>query len=221
MRAGLAASHPSASGCLVASRFPLLPRITHDEKRESLRSTSRVGRTPPTDRLGRMMPGQFFFTAVAGLSLSIAGFASLIAWLREDPQSWDPINLWRVKAIVREALALVFLALVLIPIFTLSEDIRTTIRFGAAGFILSVAFEMLVNREPDPAIWKPRVSWTMYMLFSVACIVFHLVNLWVASLGLLQLGALVALISPAGIFSNFVSEMGRNTSLGDNSNSDP
>ena len=168
-----------------------------------------------------MMPGQFFFTAVAGLALSIAGFASLIAWLREDPSSWDPINLWRVKAIVREALTLVFLALVLIPIFTLSEDIETTVRFGAVGFLLSNVFEMVVNRKPDPAIWKARATWTFYMVFSGVYIAFHLVNLWVASLGLLQIGALLALISPAGIFSNFVSEMGRDSDLGGNSDSEP
>src|SRR3990170_3621610 len=65
------------------------------------------------------MEGQAFFNTVAGLSVSLAGFASLIAWLRDDATTWDPINLWRVKTIVREAFTLLFLALALIPIFTL------------------------------------------------------------------------------------------------------
>ncbi len=162
-----------------------------------------------------MMPGQFFFTAIAGLSLSIAGFASLIAWLREDQRNWDPINLWRVKAIVREALTLVFLALVLIPIFSLTEDIDTTTRLGAVGFILSKLYEMVVNRVPDPAVWTSRFAWTVYMISRAAHVILHIVNLWVASLGILQLGALLALMSGAGIFANFVREMGRPSDPGD------
>ena len=157
------------------------------------------------------MEGQFFFTTVAGLSLSIAGFASLIAWLRDDPQTWDPINLWRVKAIVGEALTLVFLVLILIPIYTFTDDIQITIRLGSVAFMLSIAYQMIVNRSPDPAIWTPRISWVLYMVSGGVYFLLHLANLWLASLGLLQLMALLAWISPAGIFSNFVREMGRNS----------
>lgn len=160
----------------------------------------------------RMMEGQFFFTTVAGLSMSIAGFAALIAWLRDDSRTWDPINLWRLKAIVREAFTIVFLALALMPIFSLTDDIRATIRFGAVGILLSIVFEVVINRHPDPTIWKPRVSWTIYMIFSGAYFALQLVNIQLASLGLLQIGFLLALVSPAGIFYNFVSELGRDES---------
>lgn len=157
------------------------------------------------------MEGQFFFTTVAGLALSLAGFASLIAWLREDADTWDPVNLWRVKAIVREALTLVFLVLVLIPIFTLTNDIHATIRLGSVGFMLSNVSEMIRNRTPDPSVWRPRITWAIYMAGSVVYFLVHLANFWLASLGLLQLMALLAWLSPAGIFTNFVREMGRNT----------
>jgi hypothetical protein len=156
-----------------------------------------------------MMEGQFFFTTVAGLSLSIAGFASLIAWLREDSQSWDPINLWRVKAIVREAFTLLFLALLLIPVYSLTEDIDTTIRFGAGAMALANVLEASINRHPDPTVWQPRASWTVYMISSAVYVAFHVTNIWFASLGLLQIGFLLALISPAGIFYNFVNALGR------------
>lgn len=154
------------------------------------------------------MEGQFFFTTVAGLALSIAGFASLIAWLRDDPDTWDPVNLWRVKAIIREALTLVFLALVLIPIFTITNDIRMTIRLGSVGFMLSIVYEVVRNRAPDPTIWTPRITWVIYMVGSLIYFCAHVVNLWLANLGLLQFMALLAWLSPAGIFSNFVREMG-------------
>ena len=158
------------------------------------------------------MEGQFFFTTVAGLSLSIAGFASLIAWLRDDSRTWNPINLWRVKNIVREAFMIVFLALALIPIYSLTDDIRATTRFGAAGIMLAEVLGLFINRHPDPNIWQPRVSWTIYMLGGGVVFAVQLVNLWLASLGLLQLGFLFELSSPAGIFSNFVRELGRDNS---------
>lgn len=104
------------------------------------------------------MEGQFYSTTIAGLSLSVAGFAALIAWLREDSRTWDPINLWRVKTIVRQALYLVFLALVLIPIFSLTDDLQMTTRLGAAGLLLGSVIDFFNNRRPDPAIWVSRSS---------------------------------------------------------------
>lgn len=158
------------------------------------------------------MEGQFFFTTIAGLSMSIAGFASLIAWLRADAGKWDPINLWRVKAIIREAFTLVFLSLALIPIFSLTNDLRATIRWASAVMMLAIVIEIFLNRHPDPAIWKPRVSWWAYMVGGGIYFAVHLVNIRLASLGLLQTMFLLTLASPAGIFSNFVRELGRNSS---------
>jgi hypothetical protein len=155
------------------------------------------------------MEGQFFFTAIAGLSLSLAGFASLIAWLRDDSGTWDPINLWRVQNIVREALTIVFLAMVLIPIFSMTNDIRVTTRFGSVGLVLGILIGVLGNRHPDPAIWVPRISWTIYMTGGAIYGALQLVNIWLASLGILQLGFLLELFGPAGIFYNFVRELGR------------
>ena len=155
------------------------------------------------------MEGQFFFTTIAGLSLSLAGFAALIAWLRDDDSTWDPINLWRVKTIVRQAFTLVFLALILIPIFSLTDDIRMTTRFGSAGLLLGVGIDVFYNRRPDPTVWAPRSSWTFNMAFSALYAAFHLVNIFLANFGLLQLGFVLEWLSPAGIFSNFVRELGR------------
>ena len=155
------------------------------------------------------MEGQFFFTTVAGLSVSLAGFASLIAALREDSRKWDPVNLWRVKTIVRQAITILFLALVVIPIFSMTNDIRLTTRLGSIGLVLALGMEVFINRHPDPAIWIPRRSWTVAMLSSGVYAALQLVNLSLANLGILQLGFLLALIEPAGIFSNFVRELGR------------
>ena len=76
------------------------------------------------------MEGQPFFTTIAGISVSLAGFGAIIAWLRDDPSGWDSVNLWRVKTIVRHVLAIAFLCLSLVPIHTLTLDDTTTIRIG-------------------------------------------------------------------------------------------
>ena len=154
------------------------------------------------------MPAQAFFTTIAGLSVSLAGFASLIAWLRVDPTTWDPINLWRVKTIVRHALTIAFLALALVPVHELTGDNAATIRIGAGLLVVFALADMVRYRERDPVIW-PGSTWSVFMVGNVSFAVFQLVNVGVASTALLEVGFLILLTSPAAIFYNFVWELGR------------
>ena len=152
--------------------------------------------------------GQPFFTTIAGLSVSLAGFGAVIAWLRDDPSGWDPVNLWRVKTIVRHALTIAFLCLTLVPIHTFTQDDMTTIRIGSALAAVFAISDMWRVRHPDPVVWDP-VSLRVFVSMSGALAVLGIVNVFLASLGLLQALILIILTSPAGIFSNFVREMGR------------
>ena len=153
------------------------------------------------------MEGQPFFTTIAGLSVSLAGFGAVIAWLRDDPTGWDPVNLWRVKTIVRHALTIAFLCLALVPIHTFTQDDMTTIRIGSALAVVFVISDMLRVRHPDPVIWDPA-SLRVYIAINVALVLLGVANIVWASLGLLQAIVLFFLTSPAAIFSNFVKEMG-------------
>jgi hypothetical protein len=152
--------------------------------------------------------GQPFFTSIAGLSVSLAGFGAVIAWLRDDPSGWDPVNLWRVKTIVRHALTIAFLCLLLVPIYTFTQDDATTIRIGSALGVLFAGSDMWRFRHPDHDVWDP-VSWRVFMTTSGMLGLLGAVNIVWASLGVLQVLILAVLTSPAGIFSNFVREMGR------------
>ncbi len=161
------------------------------------------------------MEGQAFFTSIAGLAISLAGFGAVIAWLRDDPTGWDPVNLWRLKTIVRHALTIAFLSLALVPIFTFSQSDGITIRIGS-GLAAAFAFgDNLRFRRPDPAVWQPRSSWQVFMGFTALLGLLGLANVFWASLGLLQTLILVLLTSPAGIFSNFVREVGGSSGTGD------
>lgn len=152
--------------------------------------------------------GQPFFTTIAGLSVSLAGFGAVIAWLRDDPSGWDPVNLWRVKTIVRHALTIAFLCLSLVPIHTFTQDEMTTIRIGSALVALLAISDVWRVRNPDPVVWDP-VSLRVFVTTSGALLLLGIVNVASASLGLLQALVLFLLTSPAAIFFNFVREMGR------------
>jgi hypothetical protein len=117
------------------------------------------------------------------------------------------VNLWRVKTIVRHALTLAFLCLTLIPVHTFTGDDTMTIRIGSALVIIFVITDLARLRNPDPAVWDP-VSLRVNFAVSGAILLTAVANVLWASLGFLQLSVLVLLTSPAGIFSNFMREMG-------------
>jgi hypothetical protein len=152
--------------------------------------------------------GQPFFTTIAGLAISLAGFGAVIAWLRDDPSGWDPVNLWRVKTIVRHALTIAFLCLTLVPIHTFTQDDTATLRIGSAAVVLFVIPDLWRVRRPDPVVWDP-LSLRVYLVISGVLGLLALANVGWGSLGVLQALILVLLTSPAAIFSNFVREMGR------------
>jgi hypothetical protein len=58
-------------------------------------------------------------------------------------------------------------------------------------------------------IWNPAYTWKVFMAGGSFYISLQVVNLWLGSLGILQLGYLLLLGSPAGIFYNFVRELGQ------------
>lgn len=152
--------------------------------------------------------GQAFFTTVAGISVSLAGFGAVIAWLRDDLSGWDPVNLWRVKTIVRHALTIAFLCLALVPIYTFTKNDAMTIRIASGLVSVFAISDVWRVRHPDPTVWDP-VSLRVFVTSTGSIAAFGLANILWASLGLLQVLVLVLLTSPAGIFSNFMREMGR------------
>jgi hypothetical protein len=154
-----------------------------------------------------LVEGQPFFTTIAGLAVSLAGFGAVIAWLRDDPSGWDPVNLWRVKTIVRHALTVAFICLALVPVYTFTQDEALTIRFGSVFVTLFTISDIWRIRQPDPVIWD-RTSLTVFRVTNGILGIGAIANLFWADLGVLQVLVLALLTSPAGIFSNFVREIG-------------
>lgn len=153
------------------------------------------------------MDGQPYFITLAGLGVSLAGFASLIAWLREDATRWDAVNLWRVKSIVRNALSVTLVCLLLVPIHSLTASMTATIAWGSGGLAFLHLAEVATNRGRDSVVWHPASSWLVFIAINTALLGLQLLNFGWRSLGVLQLGILLFLTSPAGIFYNFISEL--------------
>ena len=140
------------------------------------------------------MTGQFFFTTIAALGLSTAGFASLVTALRREGR-WSRISLWRLRAIVGESLTITIVAILPLPIYyAVSGDETLVIRIISG--LLALKFVVAIVRTiPERREWGTR-----YVAQAVALIAIQLVaqvaNLWLASLALLMFGLLAWLAYP-------------------------
>ncbi|TME29226.1 MAG: hypothetical protein E6I64_01230 [Chloroflexi bacterium] len=140
------------------------------------------------------MTGQFFFTTIAALGLSTAGFASLVTALRREGR-WSRISLWRLRAIVGESLTITIVAILPLPIYyAVGGDEALVIRIISGVLALKFAFS-IVRTIPERREWGTR-----YVAQAVALIAIQLVaqvaNLRLASLALLMFGLLLWLAYP-------------------------
>jgi len=140
------------------------------------------------------MTGQFFFTTIAALGLSTAGFASLVTALRREGR-WSRISLWRLRAIVGESLTITIVAILPLPIYyAVGGDEALVIRIISGVLALKFAFS-IVRTIPERREWG-----TLYVAQAVALIAIQLVaqiaNLRLASLALLMFGLLLWLAYP-------------------------
>ncbi len=132
------------------------------------------------------MTGQFFFTTVAGLALSVAGFASLVTALRSEGR-WSRTSLWRLRAIVGESLTMTVVAVLPLPVYyAVGGDEATTIRIIsgllALKFVLAVTGVLRGGWE-----WGRRYVIQAVVLLGIQ-VVLQVVNLWLGSLPLLMFG---------------------------------
>jgi hypothetical protein len=140
------------------------------------------------------MTGQFFFTTVAGLALSVAGFASLVTALRREGR-WSRTSLWRLRAIVGESLTMTIVAMLPLPIYYAAlGDELFTIRIMSAVVALKfllAAWRTIGERHE----WGQRFFVQALLLVGIQAGA-QLANLWLAWLALLMFGLLAWLSYP-------------------------
>jgi len=134
------------------------------------------------------MTGQFFFTTVAALALSTAGFVSLVTALRRQGH-WSKTELWRLRAIVSESLTITLVAMLPLPIYyAVGADEGLTFRIVSGALVLKFVLAIR-SAIGERGVWGRR-----YAIQAVALLVIQLAaqvaNLFLGSLPLLMFGLL-------------------------------
>jgi len=135
------------------------------------------------------MTGQFFFTTVAALALSTAGFVSLVTALRGDGH-WSKITLWRLRGIVGESLIITLVAMLPLPIYyAVGGDERTVFRVMSGVIAVKFAFA-IVTALRERRQWGMRYT-VQVVVFVGLQLAAQVANVALASLPLLMFGLLL------------------------------
>jgi hypothetical protein len=146
------------------------------------------------------MTGQPFFLTLAGISLSLAGFAGLLASFRQPSQPWTVTDLWRLRRIVNRSLASVFLALSPVPLFGIIGDEAAAIRIASALFAAVVLVDLVMLTPEWRRLWPGDRGLYIAWLISGSLGLLLAANVALASAGVYELGLVLSLLWPAAIF---------------------
>ena len=148
------------------------------------------------------MSFQFFYLSIAGLALSVAGFAGLVTAFRHD-DGWTRTTLWRLRNIVRLSILLVLTALLPFPVFALTNDEPTAIRTTAVALIAAALYD-LAGAIRERREWSDP-SWVrLFLIIGTAELLLHVLTFVVGSAGLLMLSLMFRLEHPMHIFFNVI-----------------
>lgn len=152
------------------------------------------------------MEGQFYLMGIAGLGVSLAGFASLLTLFRA-PHTWDSVTLWRARIIVRASLDTASAALIPVPVFYLTGSEDWAIRAGVAMMlVLSIGGTIRASPARNPDAWPEPYSVVPFYVITVVTVAAMIVALVLGSLGMLLLLLLFELGLPASTFATVVDE---------------
>jgi hypothetical protein len=134
------------------------------------------------------MTGQFFFTTVAALALSTAGFASLVTAWRQGGR-WSRTAVWRLRGIVGESLTITLVAVLPLPVYyAVGADEPLTFRIISG--VLALKFTFAIWRAVrERGEWGARYTVQAVVLLAIQ-LVAQVANVWLASLPLLMFGLL-------------------------------
>jgi hypothetical protein len=151
--------------------------------------------------------GQPFFLTVAGISLSLAGFAGLLASFRQPSGSWSRVDLWRLKRIVNRSFVVLALALVPIPLFAIVSDEALTVRVVSVLLAALVLLDLVRITPGWRRDWPNDrgllFAWTLNGGFAALALAN---GLW-ASVGVYELELGAMLFWPASIFIRVLEDL--------------
>ena len=151
------------------------------------------------------MPEEFFyFMAIGGLGVTLAGFAGLIAAL-QGPEG--PVTAWRIRNVVTLGFGVTTVGFSTVALYTVTQDLALAVRLGS---IVLLVFVVARWGEMRPSAAWPSERERRGLIFgSLAFGIAVALNIALASVGYLQLLLLFALGSPMGIFGRAVHDVTR------------
>jgi hypothetical protein len=162
---------------------------------------------------------QALFYAIAGISMSFAGFAGLYLALRPHDAEWKPYEVAQVSTIILYALTTLFGALLVVPLAELIDETWALRVMSAA--VLAVVFYGHQLRpgtswthwprlRPDLSRRPLMLEMTPFVLVALADQVLLVATLISPREGLYQLALITILATPALVFVTVVSRFGSN-----------
>jgi hypothetical protein len=145
---------------------------------------------------------------IAGIGMSFAGFAGLIAALRPAAGQWRPADIHMIQGTVMTGLAVVILALAPIP---LGDIFPTQQMFRAAAVVLAAFFVLIAIRQSRSG---RRVAATSddrgraFAVVAIPAIVVMPLAIYAGTLELYELALIVLLLIPVIVFSLVLGELG-------------
>ena len=106
-----------------------------------------------------MIPEAPYIFSVAALSVTLAGFAGLVAAFRRGGE-WTAMTVFRLREIAEFGLGNAFLALLLIPLATTLGDLSAALRIcGAGGIIFVLIGGVVLIRRRRALRLAPEMGW--------------------------------------------------------------
>ena len=149
-----------------------------------------------------MIPEAPFVFAIAALSVTLAGFAGLVAAFRRGAE-WKPIDVFRLREIAEFGLGNALLALLLIPLSTTTGDVATALRTcGVLGvlFVLGGAV-LLMRRQRRLGVPGERGWYLLASVIDLAAIGAGLATLLLGTVGFFEWQLLFLLSRPMVAFT--------------------
>jgi hypothetical protein len=156
-----------------------------------------------------MIPEAPFFTAVATVSMTLAGFSGLLIAFRRGDQL-RKVDMFHLRGIAETGLANALLALLTIAIATLIGDLQTAIR-ALAGLVLAfIGFQVAVftwrQRQLSVRIAVPQAIGAA--VIDLAAVGLAVVTIVVRAVGIYETLLLMLLARPMWDFVRVLRDMG-------------
>ena len=141
-----------------------------------------------------------YLFSIAGLSVTLAGFAGLVSAFRRGGE-WAPMDLFRLREIAEFGLGNALITLSMIPLAT-TTDMPTAIRTAAALGVLFIVggAAILTRRSRELALPADRSWYWLPAIVDVAAIAPGLVAIITQSIGAFEFEILFMLARPMIVF---------------------